>query len=428
VKLLVVGSGGREHCLVWKLAQSQLVDKLYCAPGNGGTAAIAENLDIAATDIDKLLEFAKAESIDLTVVGPEAPLVCGIVDKFDTAGLKVFGPTKELALLEGSKVFAKEVMRKFSIPTADFKVFSDPQKAKQYISQKGAPLVVKADGLAAGKGVIVAKTVKEAMSSIDMIMVDKKFGLSGDRVIIEDCLEGQEASILVFSDGENIVPLVSSQDHKAAFDGDSGPNTGGMGAYSPAPLVNDQLLKKIIDQVFKPLIGGLKAENKAYKGILYAGLMIKDEAISVLEFNVRFGDPETQSILPKLKSDLVDLMLKTVEGKLNQLSLEWDQRFCLSVVLASGGYPGSYEKGKEIKGLDKLNNLGDIFVFHAGTKVGAYGSVPLTNGGRVLAVVGLADTLKEAQAKTYKAIENIQFDNMFYRKDIGSKALKGVKI
>lgn len=425
MRVLVVGSGGREHCLAWKLAQSQLVDKLYCAPGNGGTKTIAENIDIAATDIDKLLEFALREKIDLTVVGPEAPLVEGIVDKFQSLGLKVFGPTKELALLEGSKVFSKQVMHKFAVPTADFEVFSDPQKAKEYISQKGAPLVVKADGLAAGKGVIVAKTIEEAKSSIDMIMVDKKFGSAGDKVIIEDCLEGQEASILVFSDGKTILPLVSSQDHKAAFDGDSGPNTGGMGAYSPAPLVSNELLEKIVARVFKPLIEGLANEGKPYKGILYAGLMITDNDFSVLEFNVRFGDPETQCILPKLNSDLADLMLKTTEGKLNQVSLEWDERFCLCVVLASGGYPGSYEKGKEIKGLDKLNNLEDVFIFHSGTKLD---QKLLTNGGRVLGIVGLGQGLKEAQKKAYKAIASIQFDNMFYRKDIGSKALKGVKI
>ncbi|MCF7908883.1 MAG: phosphoribosylamine--glycine ligase [Candidatus Omnitrophica bacterium] len=421
MKVLVIGSGGREHCLAWKLSQSALVDKLYCAPGNGGTVLLAENLDISATDIESLLKFAKTEKIDLTVVGPEAPLVKGIVDQFESQGLKIFGPRKDLARLEGSKVFSKEMMRKFSVPTADFEVFDSPDKAKEYIDRKGAPIVIKADGLAAGKGVIVARTQDEAKDAIDMIMVDRKFGSAGYRVIIEDCLKGQEASILIFSDGETILPLVSSQDHKAAFDGDKGPNTGGMGAYSPAPLVNDQLLKKIIDQVFKPLIDGLRAEGKPYRGILYAGLMIKDEEISVLEFNVRFGDPETQAILPKLKSDLFEIMLKTAEGRLNGVNLEWDERFCLCVVLASGGYPGNYEKFKEITGLEKLENREDVFVFHAGTK---FNQKLLTSGGRVLGVVGLGDTIKDAQIKAYQAIDDIQFDKMFYRKDIGDKALR----
>ncbi len=421
MKVLVVGSGGREHCLAWKLAQSKLIDKLYCAPGNGGTALISENIDIATTDIEALLNFALQNSIDLTVVGPEAPLVEGIVDRFKDKGLKIFGPSKELAQLEGSKVFTKEILKKYSIPTAEFKVFDDARQAKQYIDQRQLPLVVKADGLAAGKGVIVVKTKEEAIQAIEMIMVDKKFGPAGNRVVIEDCLEGEEVSILIFTDGETIVPLVSSQDHKSAFDQDKGPNTGGMGAYAPAPLVSEEILKKIIDKIFTPLIKGLKEEGKVYQGILYAGLMIKNAEPYVLEFNVRFGDPETQAILPKLKSDLADIMLKTIDGKLNQASLEWDQRFCLCVVLASGGYPGSYEKAKEIKGLDKLNNLEDTFVFHAGTKLD---QKLLTNGGRVLGIVGLGSGIKEAQEKTYKAIENIQFDKMFYRKDIGDKALR----
>ncbi|MBU2251625.1 MAG: phosphoribosylamine--glycine ligase, partial [Candidatus Omnitrophica bacterium] len=363
MRVLVIGSGGREHCLAWKLAQSPSVDKLYCAPGNGGTGLVAENIDIAATDIDKLLEFALSQKIDLTVVGPELPLVEGIVDRFKAKGLKIFGPVKDLARLEGSKIFAKELLQKYGIPTADFKVFDSAEAAKTYIQKKQAPLVVKADGLAAGKGVIVCLTIKEAVEAIDLIMVRKEFGAAGRQIIIEDCLKGEEVSIIAFIDGETIVPLVASQDHKRIFDADQGPNTGGMGAYSPAPLIGQKLLTIIIDKIFKPLIEGLNSEERIYQGILYAGLMIENDQPYVLEFNVRFGDPETQAILPKLKSDLAEVMLKTVDRKLKEVVLEWDQRFCLSVVLASGGYPGDYQKNKEIKGLDKLGGLKDVFVF-----------------------------------------------------------------
>jgi phosphoribosylamine--glycine ligase len=421
MKILVIGSGGREHCLVWKIAQSPLADKIYCVPGNGGTASIAVNIDIAATDIDNLLKFALEEKVDLTVVGPEAPLVEGIVDKFQEKGLKIFGPSKELALLEGSKVFAKRVMKKYNIPTADFEVFSHSQEAKEYIKERGAPLVVKADGLAGGKGVFVCKSIEEAERAIDLIMVEKKFAEAGRRVVIEDCLGGEEASILIFTDGERVVPLVSSQDHKPVFDDDQGPNTGGMGAYAPASLVTEEIADKVVKMIFMPLIEGLKKEGKIYRGMLYAGLMIKDSTPFVLEFNVRFGDPETQAILPKLKSDLVEVMLKTIDGRLDEVKLEWDDRFCVCVVLASGGYPGSYQKGKEIIGLDKLERLKDIFVFHAGTKLTAN---YITNGGRVLNIVGLGRTIKEAQDKVYQAIENVYFENMHYRKDIGNKALR----
>jgi len=415
MKILVVGSGGREHCLAWKLSQSKLADKLYCAPGNGGTATVAENINIAATDIDKLLEFAISKKIDLTVVGPEAPLVLGIVDKFQDAGLKVFGPSKDLARLEGSKIFAKELMQKYNIPTAGFKVFTDPSKAKEYIKQKSLPLVIKADGLAAGKGVIVAAGLDEAMAAVDMIMVAKKFGSSGDKLIVEDCLQGEELSVLIFTDGETIIPLVSSQDYKRIFDEDKGPNTGGMGAYSPAPLLSEERFQKVVEEVFRPLIDGLRKEGQPYKGMLYAGLMIKDDQPMVLEFNVRFGDPETQAILPRLNSDLVDIILKTVEGRLKGIELEWDQRYCLCVVLASGGYPGKYQKLQKITGLD---NKSGVFIFHAGTKIDENSDF-VTAGGRVLNISALGDTIKEAQDKAYKAIESINFNNMFYRKDIG---------
>jgi phosphoribosylamine--glycine ligase len=429
MKILVIGSGGREHCLVWKLAQSPLVDKIYCAPGNGGTAQIAQNVDISSEEIWRLVNFATEENIALTVVGPESPLAAGIVDRFEENGLKVFGPRRDLALLEGSKVFAKEQMRKYGIPTAEFEIFDNPEKAKEYIKSKGAPLVVKADGLAGGKGVIVCRAREEAFGALDLIMVDKIFGDAGKRIVVEDCLDGEEASILIFTDGETIIPMVPSQDHKRINDGDKGPNTGGMGAYAPAPVVNDQLLKKIIDRVFRPLIEGMKAEGRVYKGILYGGLMIKDGEPMVLEYNVRFGDPELQAVLPKLKSDLVDIMLKTIDNKLSECELDWDNRACLCVVLASGGYPGTYEKEKEITGLDKLEGREDIWAFHAGTRListSTEGNKFLTTGGRVLNIVGLADTIKEAQQKVYEAIKSIHFDKMYYRKDIGYKALKSI--
>lgn len=425
MKVLIVGSGGREHCLSWKISQSSLVDKLYCAPGNGGTSLVAENVNIPATDINRLLKFAVEKKIDLTIVGPEAPLVEGIVDKFEAEGLKVFGPGKELALLEGSKVFAKEIMRKYNIPTADFRIFDDPSLAREYLKQKGAPVVVKADGLAAGKGVVVAKDISEAEQAIDMMMVEKKFGEAGEKIIIEDCLEGEETSILFITDGDTVIPLVPSQDHKPVYDNDKGANTGGMGAYAPAPVVNEEILTRIKNQIALPLIKGFKKEGKPYKGILYIGLMIKDNTPFVLEFNVRFGDPETQVILPKLKSDLADLILKSVDNKLSEVELEWDKRFCLCVVLASGGYPATYEKGKEIKGLEALRGLDDVFVFHAGTKLSdtSSGSVFVTNGGRVLSITALGQDIRETQDKVYKAIENISFEKMHFRRDIGSKAL-----
>jgi len=420
MKVLIVGSGGREHCLGWKISQSTLVDKIYCAPGNGGTSLVAENVNIPAEDIGQLLKFAIEKKIDLTIVGPEVSLVEGIVDRFEAEGLKIFGPRKELALLEGSKIFAKQIMRKYNIPTADFKIFDDPFLAREYLKQKGVPVVIKADGLAAGKGVIIAKDMSQAQAAVDMMMVEKKFGKAGERIIIEDCLEGEEASILVITDGDTVIPLVSSQDHKAVYDNDKGPNTGGMGAYSPAPVINEEILARIKNQIAIPLISGFKKAGKPYKGILYIGLMIKDNTPFVLEFNVRFGDPETQVILPKLKSDLAGLILKSLDNKLSGVELEWDKRVCLCVVLASGGYPATYEKGKKIKGLEALGVLDDVFVFHAGTKMA---DDFVTNGGRVLGITALGQDIKEAQDKAYKAIENISFAKMHFRRDIGSKAL-----
>jgi len=425
MKVLVVGSGGREHCLSLKLSQSPLVEKIYCAPGNGGTSLVAENVNILATDIEQLLKFAIDKKIDLTVVGPEDPLVAGIVDEFEAKGLRIFGPRRDLALLEGSKAFAKEVMRKYNIPTADFKIFENPDLAKKYLKKRGAPVVIKADGLAAGKGVVVARNISEAIAAVDMMMVEKKLASAGEKIIIEDCLEGEEVSILVITDGDTVIPLVSSQDHKPVYDNDKGPNSGGMGAYAPAPILNQEILNQINDQIALPLIQGFKKEGAPYTGILYIGLMIKNNLPFVLEFNVRFGDPETQVILPKLKSDLADLISKTVDNKLSEVKLEWDERVCLCVVLASGGYPVTYEKGKEIKGLESLAESDDFFVFHAGTKLlgDKPGSGFITNGGRVLNITAFGQNIREAQDRAYKIIENISFEKMHFRRDIGNKAL-----
>ncbi|MCF7870510.1 MAG: phosphoribosylamine--glycine ligase [Candidatus Omnitrophica bacterium] len=420
MKVLVIGSGAREHCLVDKLSQSPKVSKIYCAPGNGGTAHLAENIEIKADNLDRLLDFALKENVELTVVGPEIPLAKGIVDLFNDQGLKIFGPAKELAKLESSKVFAKEIMKKYGIPTADFKVFSQPKPAKEYIERKGAPVVVKADGLAAGKGVMVCESEAEARQAVDTIMGKKKFGEAGEKIIIEDCLQGQELSLLAFSDGETILPLAASQDHKRIFDNDQGANTGGMGAYAPVPLLDKQNFDKIINEIFQPLIEGLGRENKIYKGILYAGIMIFNNKPNLLEFNVRFGDPEAQVVLPKLKGDLADIMLKTIDGNLKQAKVEWDQRSFVCVVLASGGYPGKYQKGKEISGLEELEKQKDILVYHAGTK--RENEKIVTNGGRVLSVVGSGLTLKEAKEKAYQAVDKINFKGVQYRKDISDKA------
>ncbi|NQV04154.1 MAG: phosphoribosylamine--glycine ligase [Candidatus Omnitrophica bacterium] len=421
MRIFVIGSGGREHALIWKIAQSRKVDKIFCAPGNGGIKEIAELVHIKADDVSALLRFANDERIDLTVAGPEIPLVKGIVDEFTKNGLKIFGPTKDLAMLEGSKVFAKETMQRFGVPTADFRVFDDPLKARDYLKQRGAPLVVKADGLAAGKGVVVAQTIEEAEEAIDSMLVKKIFGKSGERIILEDCLEGEEASILVLSDGKDIVPLVSSQDHKRIFDGDKGPNTGGMGAYSPAPVVSGKIFDEVIDKVFRPIIRGFAGESKPYKGVLYGGIMITKKGPMTLEFNVRFGDPETQAILPRLKSDLVEVMLACIDGRLREIKLEWDRRACLSIVAAAKGYPGPYEKHKEIRGLKDLRALGDTEVFHAGTE--ARDGKIFTSGGRVLGVTGLGKDIKSAKRVAYAAIDKIKFDGIYYRHDIGYKAI-----
>jgi len=425
MKILVIGGGGREHALVWKLAQSPKVKKMYCAPGNAGIAKLAECVSIGAGEIDRLAGFAKKNGIDLTVVGPEGPLVAGIVGRFKRDNLPIFGPSAEGAQLEGSKVFCKMLMKSHGIPTADFRTFGDIEGARDYIgsfpASAGGP-VVKADGLAAGKGVVVAKSKKEALDAIDRIMRDRQFGEAGDQVVIEKRLTGEEASILAFTDGKTIYPMETSQDHKAAFDGDKGPNTGGMGAYSPAPVVTKKLQRQIERAILVPVVHALKREGYEYRGVLYAGLMINEEELSVLEFNVRFGDPETQPILMRMKTDMVPVLVATVEGKLDSQVIEWDGRPAVCVVMASGGYPGSYKKGIEIKGLEEAERMQDVVVFHAGTKM-QEGKI-VTDGGRVLGVTALGDTIEEAKGRAYEAVRTISFEGAQYRSDISDKAIK----
>ena len=430
MKILVIGSGGREHALCWKIAQSKRVARLYCAPGNGGIADIAECVDIKADDIAELLNFVKTNNIDITVVGPEAALVNGIVDSFKGEERKIFGPDQVMAMLEGSKIFAKETMERFGLPTADFRAFDDANEAKAFIKEKSLPLVIKADGLCAGKGVIIAHTEKEALSTIDSLMSDKEFGPAGERILIEDCLAGEEASIILVSDGKDFILFPSSQDHKRALENDQGPNTGGMGAYSPAPVIDKILEAKITTRVIQPIIEGLYKEGTPYKGILYIGLMIVDNEPYVLEFNVRFGDPETQAILPRLKTDLLDIIEASLNGTIGEIGVEIDKRVCVSVVCASEGYPGSYKKNLPIEGLDNALKVNDVILFHAGTKLaqnvtGAKGYE--TNGGRVLAVTAIADNIKQAIDRAYEAVSLIHFNGMQYRKDIGFKALERIK-
>lgn len=420
MKVLVVGGGGREHTLVWKLKKSPRVDKIYCAPGNGGIAQDAECISIAAEDIKGLAEFAEREKIDLTVVGPEAPLVAGIGDLFSSRGLKLFGPRGKAALLEGSKVFAKQVMSKYSVATAAFAVFQDAIEALNYVRKLGGPCVVKADGLAAGKGVIIAKNTEEAEDAVKLVMEKRAFGEAGNSVVIEELLEGEEVSVLAFTDGKTIRPLVASQDHKRIYDGDQGPNTGGMGAYSPPPVYTEDLHARVLREVLEPVIYGLAADGIQYKGVIYAGLMLTKKGPYVLEFNCRFGDPETQVVIPRLKTDLVDVMEAVVEERLDDVQLEWDPRAAVCVVMASGGYPGSYEKGKVITGLDQLPP--DVLAFHAGTAIS--GEQLVTSGGRVLGITGFGATIEEAVQRAYAGVEKIHFDGMHYRHDIAYRALK----
>jgi len=422
MKVLVIGSGGREHAIAWKLKQSNLVEKIYCAPGNAGTKEIAENIPINAEETIKLIDFAKKNSIDLTVVGPEMPLVNGIVNEFEKHDLKCFGPKKEAALIEGSKIFCRELLSKYNVPQPEFHVFSDSKKAIDFIKEQKKPFVVKADGLAAGKGVIVCNSINETINAVKEMLEQKKFGKASEKILLEEKLVGEELSYLVLTDGSNFLPLASAQDHKRVYDNDKGPNTGGMGAYSPAPIVSKKIEKEIIEKIIKPAIKALKENNALFKGVLYAGLMLVNNKPYLLEFNCRFGDPETQVILPRMKSDLMPLMLACIEGTLNKHKIKWFNKACTCVVLASKGYPEKYEKGFEIFGLEKTKKLKNTIVFHAGTKKEE--NKVLTNGGRVLNVCGLGKTIKESIDNAYKGVKQINFNGMHYRKDIGFKALK----
>ncbi|MBN2231312.1 MAG: phosphoribosylamine--glycine ligase [Deltaproteobacteria bacterium] len=424
MKILVIGGGGREHALVWKIAQSNKVAKIYCAPGNAGIARLAECVPIAANDIDALLEFAAREGIDLTVVGPEEPLVNGIVDRFIDAGLKIFGPSKAAAEIEGSKRFCKELMQKYDIPSGHFATFDSIDDAVEHIYKKGAPIVVKANGLAAGKGVVVARTIEEAERAVYRIMRKREFGAAGDELIIEEYLEGEEASFLVFTDGDIVMPMVTSQDHKPIFDDDEGPNTGGMGAYSPAPVITDGLFRRIMNDIMIPIVKAMATEGRKYRGVLYAGLMIREGMPRVLEFNARFGDPETQPLLMRLKSDLVPILDACVTGHLAKTMISWDDRPSVCVVMASEGYPGPYEKGRVIKGLDAAAKVDDVTVFHAGTAAGKEPGTVVTSGGRVLGVTAIDDTIPLAIDRCYKAAHRISWPGAQYRSDIGKKALK----
>ncbi len=423
MNILIIGTGGREHALAWKAAQSPLADKVYVAPGNAGTALEAnlENVAIAATDIPALVAFAQSHDIGLTIVGPEAPLVIGVVDAFQAAGLKIFGPSQAAAQLEGSKAFTKDFLARHRIPTAEYENFTEVEPALAYVRRKGAPIVIKADGLAAGKGVIVAMTLQEAEEAVRDMLAGNAFGDAGHRIVVEEFLDGEEASFIVMVDGENVVPMATSQDHKRVGDGDTGPNTGGMGAYSPAPVVTDEIHQRAMDQVIWPTVRGMAAEGNTYVGFLYAGLMISaDGQPKVIEFNCRFGDPETQPIMLRLRSDLVELCLAGAEGRLNEKSSDWDERPALGVVLAAGGYPGDYRNGEVIQGLPQQESA-DGKVFHAGTRL--QGDDVVTSGGRVLCVTALGDTVAQAQQRAYQLAEGIQWPGSFCRKDIGYRAI-----
>lgn len=419
LKILLIGGGGREHALAWKLAQSPRVEKIYCAPGNPGIAAVAECVNIDVSDNAALGQFALDHAVDLTVVGPELPLTNGLVDHFATLQLKAFGPSRQAAQLEGSKAFAKEIMHNYNIPTAASAAFTDADKAIAYIKEQGAPIVVKADGLAAGKGVVVAMTVEEAVAAVEMMMRDKAFGSAGNLIVIEEYLEGEEASLLAFTDGFTVAPMVSAQDHKRIFDNDQGPNTGGMGTYAPAPVVTQAVREQVTREVLQPVVDGLRQEGIIYKGCLYAGLMITAQGPKVIEFNARFGDPETQVVLPLLDSDLVDIMEACIGERLADVTINWRQEAAVCVVLAAAGYPGDYTKGNEITGIDQAEKQGAM-VFHAGT--GSKDNYIVTTGGRVLGVTAVAGDIRAAVEKVYQAVPEIKFAGMQYRKDIAHRA------
>jgi phosphoribosylamine---glycine ligase len=421
MKILVIGSGGREHSLVWKISQCPKVSKLFCAPGSAAIGELAECVAIGPEEIDKLADFAENQKIELTVVGPELPLTLGISDLFETRGLRIFGPNRAAARLEGSKAFAKEILQQNKIPTASFGTFTDAAAARKYLAQQKPPYVIKADGLAGGKGVVVCLDVNEAMAASDGILIQKSLGEAGEKVVIEEFLEGEEASFMVLSDGDHILPLASSQDHKRVFDNDKGPNTGGMGAYSPPPVLTSTMHQRVLDEILKPLLVGLNNKGIRYRGVIYVGLMITESGPKVLEFNARFGDPECQPIMMRLQSDLVPLLEATIDGKLNQLQPQWYEDPAVCVVLCARGYPGPYDKGHEIRGLDKLSHWDRGFVFHAGTakENGRW----ITSGGRVLGVTARGSDIGSAVKNAYSAVSEIAWDGMHYRKDIARRAI-----
>lgn len=420
MQILVVGGGGREHALVWSLQKSSKVEKIYCAPGNAGIANLAECVDISAEDIEALLKFALDKNIDLTVVGPEVPLNLGIVDKFRAAGLKIFGPTQKAAEIEGSKAFSKQLMEKYAIPTAAYEVCHDVDEAKAAVEDIGLPCVIKADGLAAGKGVIICYSEEEAQKAIYEMLLDEKFGTAGHKLVVEEFLEGEEVSILAFTDGKTVIPMVSAQDHKRIYDNDQGPNTGGMGAYSPAPIYTAEIHEWVVENILEKTVAAMAKEGREYQGVLYAGLMLTKNGPKVLEYNARFGDPETQAVLPRLETDLVDIIEGVIEKRLEEVNIHWSDKAAICVVLASQGYPEAYEKGKVIDGLDDVPD--NIQVFHAGTA--SKNEQIITNGGRVLGVVALGDTIPKAIQRVYEGVDCIKFSGRQFRRDIGKKALK----
>lgn len=420
MRILVVGGGGREHTIVWKIAQSPKTEKIYCAPGNGGISSLAECVDIKATDIDGIVEFAKKEKIDLVMVAPDDPLVLGMVDALEKAGIRAFGPRANAAIIEGSKVFSKELMKKYNIPTARYEVFGDSASAIEYVRKQGSfPTVIKAEGLALGKGVIIAQDMREAEEGIHEIMDDRKFGDSGSRVVIEEFLTGPEVSVLAFTDGKTVAPMVSAQDHKRAYDNDEGLNTGGMGTFSPSRLYTQDKADECMRNIFVPTINAMRTEGRLFKGVLYFGLMMTADGVKVIEYNARFGDPETQVVLPRLKTDLVEIMEAVIDERLGDLEIEWDDNAAVCVVMASGGYPVKYQSGYEISGIDEAEKSDGVTVFHAGTKKNSGGFT--TSGGRVLGVTAVADNLDSAINKSYEAVEKISFKDAHYRHDIGIK-------
>lgn len=422
MKVLLVGSGGREHAIVWKLKQSPKIDKIYCAPGNAGIAQDAQCVPIGAMEIDKLVSFAKEEGIDFTIIGMDDPLVAGVVDAFEAEGLKVFGPRKNAAIIEGSKAFSKDLMKKYGIPTAKYETFDSYDAAKEYVSKQEMPIVIKADGLALGKGVLICQSLQEAYDALDEIMVDKKFGASGSKVVIEEFLTGPEVSVLSFCDGKTVVPMVSAQDHKRAYDNDEGLNTGGMGTFSPSRIYTSEINEECMKTIFQPTVDAMAKEGRKFVGVLYFGLMLTKDGMKVIEYNARFGDPETQVILPRLKTDLLEIMEACVEGNLDKIDIKWHDNAAVCVVLASGGYPVEYKKGYEITGLDEVAKRKDIVVFHAGTaeKDGKF----VTNGGRVLGITGIGKDLDEAIKIAYEGVEMVDFKDKHFRHDIGIKIYK----